>query len=199
MSAMFIRSAATSVQGLALLFAVILTFSGCGKYSNPIAPERVSPAAIVSLEAIPGIRGVSFKWKSPSEDRRGKELKNIDGYRIYRKEITRDSDLVDPRVEFELLAAVEDRHLVELDKLRREAEVQGKPTRRLGVDPALSSFEYSDGAVEPGKTYAYQIIPYNNGGVEGAGSQIVKITFRGETSDVVVIPYSAFEEAALGE
>jgi hypothetical protein len=184
------------------VFTVVLgclcVLAGCGKYAPPRPPEDFSTGEVQSLEVVAELQGIKFRWRAPDEDQRSRELKTIDGYRIYRKEVGRDSDIIDDSIDFELVASIEDTHLLELDKLREEAEQAGKIKRKAKVPDEKLQFEYTDLGVQAGKTYAYQIIPYNQKDVEGRYSQIVKVQFRGDSSDVFLMPYSYFrEEAAL--
>ena len=112
------------------------------------------------------------------------ELRSIDGYRIERKTVEKPSDVVDSEVEFELIAEIPDSHLVELAKLKEQARSEGKITRKVSVDPKLSSFSFLDKTVTPGQRYVYQVVPTNNGGVKGARGKLLQVLFRGETSEI---------------
>ena len=178
------------------MFAVLL-IAGCGKYASPRPPEDFSPAEVKELQVLPGLEGITFTWEAPDQDLRGKELKSIDGYRIYRKEIVKDSEILDTDVEYELLATVTDTHLEELERLREAAREAGKPTRRIKVDDTLIKFQFTDITVQAGKQYVYQLIPVNQGDVEGSYTKLVRVLFRGEASEITIIPYSAFGEQAF--
>jgi hypothetical protein len=112
----------------------------------------------------------------------------MDQYRVYRKALVKNADLLDPDVEYALVSTIEDRHLAELARLKEEARASGKPTRSVKVAPELKSFTFSDRALESGKRYAYQITPVNQGGEEGDPGQIVLVQFMGENSQVSMVP-----------
>lgn len=183
------------VFGLAL--GALIVLSACGKYAPPRPPEDFSPREVQALAVSASLQGVKFEWKAPEKTMRMKELKTIDGYHVYRKEIKRTSDIMDRAVEFDLLASLPDTHLLELEKLREEARQADKPTRRVKIDDEKKKFEYTDTSVQSGKTYAYRIVPFNQGSVEGNYSELIKVLFRGDSSEIALIPFRAFTEEAF--
>lgn len=167
------------------------SLAGCGKYAPPRPPEDFSPGQVESLQVTAQMQGVQFKWSSPDKDLRGRTLKTIEGYRIYRKELVHPHNVLDESVDEELIETIPDTHLAELEGLRRQAEEQGQLTRRVKVDLEKMKFEFTDINVRAGQTYVYRIVPFNQGGVEGAANQLVKVLFRGESSEVALIPFRA--------
>jgi hypothetical protein len=191
------NKAVSVVQGPLLLRRCLLVslllssfLLGCGKYSPPLAPEDLSPQPVVSLKVASSPEGVAFAWEAPAKDQRGNNLRSLDGYRIYRKELAKNSDLLDADVEYQLISTIEDKHLSELARLKDEARASGKPTRSVKVAPELKAFTFTDSAVESGKRYAYQITPVNQGSEEGDPGQIIIVRFRGESSEVSMVPLS---------
>ena len=183
------------LKGCAVLFLVPLC--ACGRYLPPVPPEFVAPAAIESLEIEADIQQINFKWQAPAKNQMGEELESIDGYKIYRKELVNQSDLIDPSVKYQLLASIVDKHLEELQKLRGEAAEKGLPTRKVRVDSSLKQFSYSDSQVVPGKVYAYKIAPFNQGDVEGRVNKIIRVTYRGNASEIALIDQRGGEEEVV--
>ena len=175
------RSARTALA-LALLAA-----AGCGKYLAPIPPEMVAPKAVESLEASTTPGQVSLKWRSPEQDRRGRELQSIEGYVVRRKELVARGDETNPNVEFTDLGFVKDMHIQARERLRKEARQQGKIGRTVKAPEDLTRFAFSDSKVQNGKTYLYQVVPQNQGGVEGVVKQVVRVVFKGDESNVVIL------------
>ena len=159
----------------------------CGKYLPPLAPESLAPAAVQMLEVTADLQSVNFKWDASEKDQRGETLKSIDGYRIYRKELEKPSDLINDDIRYELIATVQDIHLAELKKLKDLALEAGAPTRKVKIDDQLKHFSFSDSNLSAGSLYAYQIIPYNQEGEEGETNKIIKVLFRGTTSEIILI------------
>lgn len=182
--------------GITLFLSIALTLclTGCGKYGRPEPPEAFAPAAVQSLEVSADTSGVNFKWKSPERDVKGRELRTMDGYRIYRKELQEKGDLLNEDVEYEILSTTPDIHVAELKRLREEAREAGQITRKVKVDEALKKFEVSDKTVSPGRMYAYRVIPFNQGDTEGRAGKIVRVLYRGDSSEIVMINESNFEE-----
>ena len=72
---------------------LIITFSfSCGKFAPPIPPERTSPKFIEGFEAKqiesskPNL--ITLNWNVPEVDQRGEKLKDLFGYRIYKKDVS---------------------------------------------------------------------------------------------------------------
>lgn len=161
---------------------------GCGRYAPPLAPEALAPQAVEDLQTTAANDGIRFAWTSSRHDVRGKDLKSIDGYRIYRKEIVNKSDVVDPDVEYQLLTTVEDKHVEDLKVKREQAKKEGKISRRVSPDPALTKFDFLDSTLQTEHTYIYKFIPINQGGVEGGlPKKLIKVLFRGDQSEVTEI------------
>jgi hypothetical protein len=179
----------TFVSGLALL-------TGCGRYMPPIPPESLAPKAVQGLVVTPSAQGVQFAWTAADQDRRGKELKSADGFSIERKEIARRGDETDPAVKFEELAFLKDTHVEKRDDLRKEARTQGKIGRTVKAPAELLSFSYLDKTPKLGSTYIYQIVPKNQGGVEGQVGEVVRVVFQGAQSAVLVRPSQEMEDIA---
>lgn len=158
--------------------------AGCGKYAPPLPPESFAPARVRTAVVSGTLEGVRFAWDSPSADQRGKELKAIEGYYIERKTLSKEADLLDSDIPFEVVGTVEDTHLVDLDSRRDAAQAEGKPTRRVSADPTLTKFVFLDSGVVPGQRYAYRIVPFNQGGQKGEAGLVQLVTFQGERSEI---------------
>jgi hypothetical protein len=180
------------------LMMVVLVLSSvlwaCGKYAPPLPPERFAPSRVQQLQIVGAVDGVSFTWSAPRTDSRGKDLKSIEGYELQRKLLTREADLLDSTIEFEVVSSVKDAHLEELNARREKARAQGLPTRRLAPDPTLTQFSLVDHSVTPGARYVYRLVPINQGGVEGDPGPLIIVTFQGERSDI-----RALEVASQGD
>lgn len=163
-----------------------LGLSACGRYQAPLTPEELAPAAVASLAVTTTDKSVVFTWVANDTDRRGKELKSAEGYSVERKELVHRGDETDPDVEFEQLGFLKDTHVEVREKLREEARAAGKIGRTVKVPEDMMKFTFTDATPVNGKTYVYQIVPQNQGGVEGQVGQIVKVVFQGEKSPVVM-------------
>ena len=65
----------------------LLSF-GCGKKGDPRAPEQAMPEVIKDLKAGAGSRGVVLTWTRPQQYVDGKELRDLAGFVIFRKELS---------------------------------------------------------------------------------------------------------------
>jgi hypothetical protein len=140
---------------------------------------------VENLTVTTDAKGVVLTWVSADKDRRGKELKSVEGYSVERKELVRRGDETDPAVRFEKLGFVKDSHVEVRESLRKEARAAGKIGRSVKVPEEQMKFSFSDISPVLGKTYVYQVVPQNQGGTEGQVGQLVKIVFQGAQSAVV--------------
>ena len=76
----------SSILGLVL---VLVAGIGCGKKGDPRAPELAMPETIRDLKAQAVAGGVSLTWSRPMQYVDGKELRDLAGFVIFRKEISK--------------------------------------------------------------------------------------------------------------
>jgi hypothetical protein len=168
--------------------------AGCGRFTDPFPPEMIAPKEVGSLEVKPLKEGMLFLWSTPKEERRGKELRFIDGYSVERKELVERGDETNPDVEFFKLAFIPDTSLSVRDELRKRAREEGKIGRRVQAPDNLRQFSFLDPSAKPGRTYLYQIVPQNQNGTDGVVKKIIKVAFNGEDSDVSLLDSDNLEE-----
>jgi len=180
-----------AVMALAGLL-LVMGLAGCGKFGPPLAPEVMAPAEVRDLQVTPAHDGVTFSWRSPTSDRRGRELKALGGYHVYRRSLGESGP-----EDFTLITSIEDNHIAARDALRAEARKAGQPVRRIQADAALTSFRFTDTGVVPGAVYLYRVVPFNQGDIEGGQRRMVRIVFRGESSEVAFVDSSTLDAAIL--
>lgn len=178
------------VSRVIVTLSVLAAAAGCGRMGPPVPPEMLAPEQVEALKVTGTQDGVNFAWESPKSDQRGEALKMIDGYRIYRKRVERAGDVTDESIPFEVVNEISDHHLIELEKERDKFRQAGRPAHRARVDKAFTVFNYTDRGVSSGNTYLYKVVPTNNGGVESQSFQLVKVLWRGDSSEVKSIDRS---------
>ncbi|MBI2987165.1 MAG: hypothetical protein HYY45_10410 [Deltaproteobacteria bacterium] len=62
---------------------------GCGKKGDPRAPELATPETIRDLKAQAQAGGISLTWSRPVRYVDGKEIRDLAGFVIFRKEISK--------------------------------------------------------------------------------------------------------------
>lgn len=164
----------------------LLPLSGCGKYMRPLPPETVSPEAVRDLKVQPAVDGVRLSWGSAVKDRRGKDLRELDGYRIERKTLAQNGDALSSRVPFQKLTFLSDTSVKELEKQRELLRSQDKPSHRAKIDPKLQAFEFVDTSAQPGEQYLYRVVPQSYYG-DGAVQMVARVLFRGDSSEVAML------------
>ena len=76
----------SSILGLVL---VVAAAAGCGKKGDPRAPELAMPETIRDLKARAEGRGIALTWSRPMQYIDGKELRDLAGFVIFRKELSK--------------------------------------------------------------------------------------------------------------
>lgn len=170
-----------------LLALTVVVVVGCGRYKAPLPPDMFAPRAVDALQVRGTASGVVLSWTAPDEDRRGRELKSIEGYSIQRKTIALQGDETDPKIQFDVLGFVPDKHVAVREKLRAEARAAGKVGRTIESPEEYTTFSFVDSTAKFSATYLYKVVPQNQGRIDGVAGQIARVTFKGEGSDVLMV------------
>lgn len=72
---------------LVLGFLMAVLAAGCGKKGDPRAPELAMPLPIKNLTAKPDRSGIVLTWSRPTEYVDGRDLTDLTGFVIYRRDI----------------------------------------------------------------------------------------------------------------
>ncbi len=130
----------------ALALIPVLFFLGCGKKGDLRAPELATPKVIEDLRATSVPNGVALAWRRPTEYVDGKELKDLMGFVIFRKDIS--PTCVDCPAPYRPLTTVdlEDREKFVKQKQYRyvDEEVQPKMIYRYRVSSQLKDGSLSE-------------------------------------------------------
>ena len=174
------------VKRFASVVLLVAVVTGCGRYKPPLPPEMFAPKGVEELNVTGTAGGVVLSWSAPHEDRRGKELKFIDGYAIQRKVIAHRGDETDPHIRFETIGFVKDKHVQVREDLRKTARAEGKIGRTIEAPKENMEFAFTDTTATPSTTYIYQVFPQNHGGVDGIVKQFARVIFKGAASEVTL-------------
>lgn len=169
------------------ILSVLFLLTACGKYLPPIEPEEAAPEPLTFATQRLENGVLYLTWNAPTKQLRGKELKDLDGYLVYRKEILNDPRLPYDDISYELLATIPDASIAEREQARKAAREEGKIGRRIMVPNDKKTVQYSDNTIVDGKTYLYKIVAYNQSDVEGDADQLVRLRFFGEKSEIALI------------
>jgi hypothetical protein len=71
-----------------LLLCLAIFGAACGKKGDPRAPELVTPKSIQNLTARRGPNGITLSWSRPTEYIDGRDLTDLSGFVIFRKELS---------------------------------------------------------------------------------------------------------------
>ena len=139
---------------LALLLVFAALTSACGRKSNPRAPELVAPKPVENLSARPAPDGVTLTWSRPTEYMDGREIKDLAGFVIFRKEIS--PNCLDCPVPYRQLQIV---NVEDREKFVKQKQ-----------------YRYDDREVLPSTVYRYRVSAQLFDGSLSAPSNEVEIT-----------------------
>ena len=180
------------------LASCVLLLCSCGRFGPPKPPEDFAPKSVSSIEAKATADSVTISFKSPEKDIHGKELKSLEGYRIYRvKETDIKSDGAIDRYLTEV-ATIDDNSLAEREEQRKAAREANQLSHRIKVPDEKRNFNFEDKDLKVGEVYIYRIEAFNQGGVKGKPSQLIKVLFKGEQSDIFIVPNEDNLDTAVG-
>jgi len=133
------RQKAKGGKGICFLlltfYLCLAVFAGCGKKGEPRAPELATPETIRDLRAQARDSGIALTWSRPMRYVDGKELRDLAGFVIFRKEISQSCP--DCPAPFRERAAV-------------NVEDQEKFIKK-------KQFRFVDQELQPGTTYRYRV------------------------------------------
>jgi len=175
---------ALKIKNAIALNLVLLLLLGCGRMGRPFIPEELSAKSVRELIVTPQKTGITFEWKAPTEDVKGRPLRSLDGYAVMRVEVDATTSLDPDQLEFKPVEVVQDKYLAQLKAEQKRAIVEGIPLRKVQIAENFTRHSYTDTNVESGKRYLYQITAVNQNGVYGASSQFVDLVFKGESTKV---------------
>jgi len=173
-----------NISRIAFYSLLLIGTSGCGRYVPAVAPEKMAPAPAQNFTVAPMNDGVLFAFQSSSDDVRGRPLKSLEGYRLYKKNLTQDDSGIFRKEGYNLVTAILDNHLAALTELQDRAKASGKNPNNVSVPPSLTKFTYKDTSLTRGQSYAYRLVGFNQGGVEAEIDRVVQIDFDGDNSTI---------------
>jgi hypothetical protein len=167
-----------------IVLLALLSLTGCGRYVKAVAPEMMAPGAVKNFTVAPMPNGLLFAFESSDADVRGKALKSLEGYNLYRKELLNEETSIFKRDGYVLLTTIQDKHLLALTQLREQARAQGKNPSKVAAPAHLRTFSFKDTSLVEGKTYAYRLVGFNQNGVEAEVDRMVRVEYAGDASKV---------------
>ncbi|WP_298436318.1 fibronectin type III domain-containing protein [Geobacter sp.] len=147
------RRSAFNLLGLgALALAGLLLVAGCGKKGPLVPPEAFAPGAVDTLAVEQKGDRFFVSWEAPTRDAGGRPLKDLAGFRLYRRPVLPPGeDCEECPTAYRLVKTVD------LDYLR-DVTVFG------------NRYVVPDAGVENGTTYQYKVIAFRKDGSESAPS-----------------------------
>jgi hypothetical protein len=172
--------------------SLVLTFAavtGCGRYLPPVSPEVLVPQTVETLRAVYNPdNSVTLSWVGPSSDKRGKKLKELEGYQIERSLSGGSSALTDAPTErlFEQVAFIPDTYYEALRKQQQDALERGDIVRKVKLDDSLKSYSYTIKKIPQGISF-YRVFAVNAEGGDGDFEKVVQVTNDSNTRTVAVV------------
>ncbi len=144
---------ARGLAGLAVV-AVVLVAGGCGIKKSPQLPEVKTPQGVNDLRATPAGEDILLEWTTAGLERKGDQA--AQGFYVYRAEEPADGEAcADCPILFRRVGLV-------------------KIYRELGAKEVLSFREPK----RSGMRYTFKVVAFNQHGLLGADSNLVRITME---------------------
>ena len=158
-----------SVVPAVCLFSSTLVVAGCGKKGPPHPPESADSLQVGSLTGKASVDSILLNWSEPKSAGRSlgsKQSPSKGSGSIVRYEVYRSAG----------------RGVAESDFLKL-AEISARQTDGSASTEGLASARaFLDRGVKPGLTYRYQVRAVSAADAVVTPTQVLKVTFRGETS-----------------
>lgn len=146
------RDSWRDMQKRLFLMGMIVLLAGCGKKGPLIPPEAYVPAAITDLTVAQKGSFFQLCWSPPPKEVSGKPLKNLTGFRIFRRDVLPPAEDCDEcPTAYRLLRSVDLEYLQDV--------------RRSG-----KHYCFADTDLVEGKSYQYKAVSLAKDGVAGQDS-----------------------------
>ncbi len=155
-----------------VLFFLLIFALACGRKGNPRPPEAIAPSSVRYLTATGEVGGILLTWEAPFMDNSGDELTDLAGFKIKRADF-----IPDETPDYETIGTV----AAVRPPAPPEPTIETAPPPPP-VDTPPVRYEYRDATAKPATRYVYVVVPFNDDGVEGAVTSLLRVTFSGETS-----------------
>lgn len=145
------------MRSLPLLFVIVLLFSACGKRGPLIYPDMLVPSAPTNVSVRQVGSSMKLAFTLPGKDKAGQSLKDLTGVKILRRETIsgQDAGCSSCANDFRVFKAMY------VDHLDASAQRYGRIFLLLDNDVAV------------GWEYAYKVLAFTQGNVDGDASKPV--------------------------
>lgn len=145
---------------MSMLFLFILLVSGCGKKGALIYPDLLVPAAPTHLSVGQFGPGMKIAFKLPDKDKAGQSLSDLAGVKVFRREMfaAQDTGCSSCANDFKLFKAMY------VDHIDASVRLYGR------------LFVLLDSDVKPDMEYAYKVLVFTRGNVDGESSIPVSVS-----------------------
>ena len=153
------RQKAKGKKGIYFLFFIfyccLALFAACGKKGDPRAPELATPEVIKDLRAEAGAGGVALTWSRPTRFIDGREIRDLAGFVIFRKELPASClECPSPYRERSAVNVEDQEKFVKTKRFRFvDQELAPKTVYRYRVFSKLTDGSLSDPSNEAGITW----------------------------------------------
>lgn len=129
-----------------LLILILFLLTACGKKGPVVPPESLAPAPVNTLKVEQKGERFHVTWKAPAQDLAGRPLKDLAGFRVYRREVLPPGqDCEECPDAYRLLRTVDLEY-------PRDARVSG------------DLYIHTDSEIDSGTTYQYKVVSFRRDG-----------------------------------
>ncbi|RNC71793.1 MAG: fibronectin type III domain-containing protein [Desulfuromonadales bacterium] len=141
-----------------LVVIVFLLLAACGKKGPLVPPESFVPAPITTLSVEQKENRFFVSWEAPGSDEGGRPLKELAGFRVFRREVLPPGeDCEECPTAYRLVKTVDLEYL--------------KDVRVFG-----NRYVFAEGDLDSGRAYQYKVISFQKDGSESSASNRARRT-----------------------
>ncbi len=144
------------IQRILLMAVMALLLVGCGRKGPLVPPEAMVPAPIADLRVEQQGERISVSWSQPGREEGGGPLKDLAGFRVFRREVLPPGeDCEECPTAYRLIRTVDPEYLEDVV--------------RVG-----NAYTFVDRGLETGKTYQYKVVAFKTDGSESKQSNLAR-------------------------
>ncbi len=144
------------MQRVLLIAMMVFVLTGCGRKGPLVPPEAMAPAPIADLRVEQQGESFVISWTQPGREEGGVPLKNLAGFRVFRREVLPPGeDCEECPTAYKLIRTVDPEYLQDVV--------------RVG-----NSYTFVDTGLETGKSYQYKIVAFKADGSESKQSNLAR-------------------------
>jgi predicted small lipoprotein YifL len=144
------------MQRVLLIAMMALVVAGCGRKGPLVPPDAMVPVPVADLITVQQGERVTVSWTQPGREEGGGPLKDLAGFRVYRREVLPPKeDCEECPTAYKLIRTVDPEYLQDVVR-------------------AGNAYSFVETGLETGKTYQFKVIAFKKDGSESKQSNLAR-------------------------